>query len=87
MRDVAAASFQKAVGFTVAALLLLIGGSIGYSFTKRVGESWGHWSDGPVLWELMIGLLCAGVAAFYWRRAVLASDTKGSSSRRILSKR
>lgn len=81
-------SFERAFAFSAAALLFLIAGSIGYTLSREVASRVGHWTDGPILWELIVGLVCAGVAAFYWRRTLVsASSTSKVTRQQSLRKR
>jgi hypothetical protein len=61
---------RTALGFTAAALLFIIAGSIGYDFSRQVGHYWGHWAGAPALSGILLGTGCALAAALFWRRAL-----------------
>jgi hypothetical protein len=62
--------FPLAFGFTAAAILFVVSGSIGYTFSRRVGQYWGHWTGAPVAWEIGFGVICAVAAVLFWREAL-----------------
>jgi hypothetical protein len=59
-----------AFSFTAAAMLFIVAGAMGYTFSRQVGHYWGHWTGAPVGWQIALGAACAVVAAMYWRRAL-----------------
>jgi hypothetical protein len=62
-------AFPLAFGLSAAAVLFIVTGSIGYTFSRRVGQYWGHWTSAPVAPELGLGAACALIAVVLWRRA------------------
>lgn len=62
-------SFPLAFAFTAAALFYIIAGFSGYTFHREVGAYWGHSTQGPVVWEIVLGAVFAGLAAYCWRYA------------------
>jgi hypothetical protein len=69
--------FPLAFGFTAAAVLFVVSGSIGYTFSRQVGQYWGHSTGAPVLWEIGAGVACAIIAALFWRRALSSIESRG----------
>ena len=69
----------NAFSATAAALLYVVAGLIGYTLDRHdrfvAHTSWA----GHVIWsEVAIGLSAAGVAVYFWRRAVAASRVRQS---------
>lgn len=55
------------MSLTLAAVMFTIAGALGWSFPKRVGAPYGHWTGTPIAWEVGVGVL-AGIGAWMcWR--------------------
>jgi hypothetical protein len=65
--------FHAAFGTTFAAVLLIVPGFLGYEFHK---SNWSIMrvtvSDGPVWWQIYLGLTFVLPAIYFWRKAVRA---------------
>ena len=60
---------------TFAAALFLVSGSIGFRLqTTLLGTS--RWSDSVIWPEVGVGLVFAGLALLFWRRAIRDTDRK-----------
>ena len=62
---------HAAFTFTTFGALFLVAGLIGYTIQK---SNWsiiaGSWSDGPVWWEVRLGVVALALAAYFWRKGL-----------------
>ena len=65
--------FSAAFGTTFAAVLLIVPGALGYELHK---SNWSIMrvtvSDGPVWWQIYVGLAFVLPAMYFWRKALRA---------------
>ena len=65
--------FSAAFGMTFAALLLVVPGVLGYELHK---SDWSFMrvtvNDGPVWWQIYLGLAFVLPAVYFWRKALRA---------------
>ena len=65
--------FSAALGATFAAVLLVVPGLLGYELHK---SNWSLMrvtlSDGPVWWQIYVGLFFVLPAIYFWRKALRA---------------
>ena len=57
---------------TLGSLMFIVGGVVGWSFSKSVGAPYGHFTGAPIPWEIGSGVLAGIVAGVCWRNALSA---------------
>jgi hypothetical protein len=56
---------------TAMALLFLVAGVRGYTLSKHDAFVAGTpWTDGPIWWQVAVGLVLLAAAVWLWRRAI-----------------
>ena len=56
---------------TALALLLLVAGGHGYTLSKHDAFVAGtRWTDGPIWWQVYVGVALLMLAVWLWRRAI-----------------
>jgi hypothetical protein len=56
---------------TAMALLLLVAGGRGYTLSKHDAFVAGtRWTDGPIWWQVYVGVALLAVSAWLWSRAL-----------------
>ena len=56
---------------TAVALLLIVAGASGFTMNRHDAFVAGtRWAEGPIWWQVAVGVALLGVSAWLWRRAM-----------------